>query len=232
MNDGSVSDQGEAVALLDTVVVFAAGPDPAAGAASIPSGALIVAADGGAEHALLLGLAVDVVVGDFDSISPLGLAALERAGARVERHGREKDATDLELALDLALGLRPDRILVIGSASGRVDHGFGQLLLLASDAYRDVEIEARIGRASVHVIRGGRLLSGAPGELISLFALHGPAVGVVTEGLVYGLRGESLAPGSSRGVSNVFATEHAGVTLERGVLLAVRPGEQDGESAT
>jgi thiamine pyrophosphokinase len=216
----------ERVALLDTAVVFAAGPDPA-GVASVPSGALIIAADGGAERALPPGLAVDVAVGDFDSVSPLGLAALERAGARVARHPSAKDATDLELALDLALALGPRRILVIGSGSGRADHAFGQLLLLGSEAYRDVEIDAKLGRASIHVIRRERSLAGAQGELISMFALHGPAVGVVTEGLVYPLRGDTLAPGSSRGVSNVFATVQARITLEQGVLLAVRPGEQD-----
>lgn len=209
----------------DTVVVFAAGPDPAA-ATDIPSGALIVGVDGGVEHALARGLTVDVAVGDFDSISELGRVALERFGARLELHRPDKDATDLELALDLALALQPRRLLVIGSASGRVDHAFGQLLLLASDAYRDVEIDAQFGHASIHVIRRERSFQGEPGELVSLFALHGPAVGVVTEGLVYRLRGEALAPGSSRGISNVFATAHARVTLKRGVLLAVRPGEQ------
>jgi thiamine pyrophosphokinase len=74
------------------------------------------------------------------------------------------------------------------------------------------------------VIRDERSLSGVRGELISLFALHGPAVGVATEGLVYPLRGETLAPGSSRGVSNVFAAEEARITIGEGVLLAVRPG--------
>jgi thiamine pyrophosphokinase len=216
---------------LDTVVVFGAGPDPA-GVVSIPSGALIVAADGGSEHALGLGLMVDIAVGDFDSISPAGLVALESAGARVERHPRAKDATDLELALDLALGLRPRRILLIGSGSGRPDHAFGQLLLLASEAYRDIEIDAQLGLASVHIIRRERSLNGVPGELVSLFALHGPALGVVTEGLLYPLRGETLAPGSSRGVSNVFAAGVARVTLKQGVLVAVRPGEPEAPSAS
>jgi thiamine pyrophosphokinase len=59
--------------------------------------------------------------------------------------------------------------------------------------------------------------------LISLFAVHGPAEGVATEGLVYPLHGETLAPGSSRGVSNEFAAAEARIELEQGVLLAVRP---------
>jgi thiamine pyrophosphokinase len=207
---------------VSTVVVFAAGPDQAA-AISVPPDSRIIVADGGAEHARTLGLAVDVAVGDFDSISAPDLEALERAGTRIVRHERAKDATDLELALDLALEEQPRRILVVGSGSGRADHTFAQMQLLASDAYRSVEIDAQLGAASIHVIRGERFLTGAPGDLISLFAVHGPAEGVVTEGLVYSLHGETLAPGSSRGVSNVFAAAGARITVERGVLLAVRP---------
>jgi thiamine pyrophosphokinase len=211
---------------VDTVVVFAAGPDPA-GAVSIPPGSAIVVADGGAEHALRLGLSIDVAVGDFDSLSASDMEAVDRAHTRVVRHERTKDATDLELALDLALEQDPRRILVFGSGSGRADHTFGQLQLLAADAYRSVEIDAQLGPATIHVVRGERSLSGRPGELISLFALHGPALGVVTKGLVYPLRGETLAPGSSRGVSNVFAEPEARITATHGVLLAVRPGEEN-----
>ena len=54
--------------------------------------------------------------------------------------------------------------------------------------------------------------------------MNGPAVGVTTEGLAYPLHGETLGPGSSRGVSNVFAGETARISVERGVVLAVRPG--------
>lgn len=211
----------------DTVVVVAGGLKPGLRAfASIPPGALVIAADKGAEYALACGLHVEAAVGDFDSITPAGLEALERAGVRIERHPSAKDATDLELALDLAVALRPRRILVVGGAGGRLDHLLGELSLLASDVYAGVELDAVLGRATVNVVRGERLLFGRAGELISLLPLHGPAVGVVTEGLVYPLRGETLAPGSSRGISNVFAAEEARVSLESGVVLAVRPGKQ------
>jgi thiamine pyrophosphokinase len=59
---------------------------------------------------------------------------------------------------------------------------------------------------------------------VSLLALHGPAEGVRTQGLAYPLAGETLEPGSSRGVSNVFSADVARVSVERGTLLAVRPG--------
>jgi thiamine pyrophosphokinase len=70
-----------------------------------------------------------------------------------------------------------------------------------------------------------RRIDGESGEVVSLLALHGPAQGITTEGLAYPLRGETLQAGSSRGVSNVFELETATVTVARGVVLAVRPGD-------
>jgi thiamine pyrophosphokinase len=205
-----------------TVIVLAGGLDRPA-PVPLPAGAVVIAADSGAEQALGLGLRVDVVVGDLDSISAETLAAVEQAGGRVERHPAAKDATDLELALAAALALEPERILVLGGVVGRLDHLFGELLLLAADVYAGVEIDAQFGAATVHVVRGERVLTGEPGELISLFAVHGSATGVVTNGLVYPLCGDTLAAGSSRGLSNVFAVSAVRVSVERGVLLVVRP---------
>ena len=210
----------------DTVVVFAGGSKPRAGIVeSVPRGALVVAADSGADHALALGVHVDLAVGDFDSISPTALEAVEQAGGRIERHPVAKDSTDLALALDAATALGPRRILVVGGGAGRLDHLLGELLLLGADAYAGVELDALLGPATFHVVRRERSLAGQVGELISLVALHGPAVGIVTKGLTYPLRGETLAPGSSRGISNLFAAREARVALESGVVLAVRPGD-------
>ena len=205
-----------------TVVVFAGGLGRPA-AVSLPAGATVIAADSGAELALELGLRVDLVVGDFDSISPATLETVERSGAGIERYPAAKDVSDLELALVAALAFDPARIVVLGGAEGRLDHLFGELLLLAADAFSRVEIDAQLGAAAAHVIRGERVLAGSAGELISLFAVHGPATGVVTEGLVYELRGELLIPGSSRGLSNIFAASQASVMVEGGVVLALRP---------
>jgi thiamine pyrophosphokinase len=216
----------------DTVVVFAGGPAPSVStAASLPADARVVAADSGAEHALALGLRVDVAVGDFDSITPAGLAQLQRDDVRIDRYPTAKDATDLELALDAAMSLRPRRILIIGGTGGRLDHLLAELLLLGAETYAGPELDALLGPATIHVVRRQRVLTGRTGELISLLALHGPAVGVATEGFEYALRGETLAAGSSRGISNLFAQPEAHISLQRGVLLAVRPGRTD-EAAT
>jgi thiamine pyrophosphokinase len=207
------------------VVVVASGNGPGL---TLPGAERVVAADGGLDRALELGLAVDVVVGDLDSVTPAALAAAEAAGARVARHPRAKDATDLELALEEAVAGGARRALVVASAEGRLDQLLGSLLLLAAERFRGLEVDALVGEALVHVVHGGRTLRGAPGELVSLLAVGGPARGVVTEGLEYPLRGETLEPGASRGISNVFTATEARVALETGVLLAVRPDGPDG----
>jgi len=211
----------------DTVLVVAGGGKaPTVRVLLPPADAVVVAADGGVDLALELGLRVELVVGDLDSASPSGLAAAEAAGARVVRHRRDKDATDLELALDEAAALGPRRLLVLGDDGGRLDHLLGALLLLGAERYAPFEVDALLGRARVSVIRAARELAGETGELVSLLALHGQAEGVVTDGLLYPLQGETLLAGSSRGLSNVFAAPQARVAVERGVLLAVSPGAE------
>ncbi len=202
-----------------TVLILAGGPGAPAPVA-LPPVEAVLAADGGCERAAALGLEVDMVVGDLDSVPAEALAEIPR----VERHPVAKDATDLELALGAALRLEPERILVLGGGvEGRLDHLLGELLLLASGALEGVQVDGQLGSAAVHVIRGSRTIFASPGELVSLFSLHGPAYGVASEGLHYPLQGETLEPGSTRGVSNRFAAAEARVTVERGVVVAVRP---------
>ncbi len=204
---------------LDVVVVASGdGPD-----LTLPAAGRVVAADGGLLRARALGLDVDVVVGDLDSATPEAIAAAEAAGARIVRYPQAKDATDLELALDEAVALGGRRVLVVASAGGRLDHLLGSVLLLAAERYAALELDALVGDALVHVVRGERTMHGVPGELLTLIPLGGAATGVTTDGLEYPLRGETLAPGTTRGVSNVFLGREARVTLERGVLLAIRP---------
>jgi thiamine pyrophosphokinase len=204
--------------MADTVVVVSgAGPLGAAAVRVVPEGAPVVAADAGADRARAAGLSPSLVVGDFDSIET------DPTGARFERHPHDKDATDLELALDAALTFEPRRLLVLSGPGERLDHLAGELALLASPRFAAVEVDAWFGDTAAWVVWTERRLMGKTGELVSLIPFHGPAVGVTTDGLAYPLRGETLQAGSSRGISNVFAAPEARISLEGGVLLAIRP---------
>lgn len=207
----------------DVVVLTGGDPVDPAHTPPLPAGARVVAADSGLAAAEVLGLTVDVVVGDMDSVVPARLAAAEAAGARIERHPTAKDATDLALAMDVALGFGARRVTVVGGDGGRLDHLLANALLLAADDYAAVTVVAHLGPATITVVRDEATLFGRRGELVSLLAVHGPAHGITTAGLRYPLRDELLTPGSSRGVSNELDRPTARVRLRSGVLLAVQP---------
>jgi thiamine pyrophosphokinase len=183
----------------------------------------VIAADSGLEHALALGFAVDLVVGDLDSVDPTALDVAVAAGVEIERHPAAKDATDLELALDTALARGATRVFLLGAHGGRFDHFLANMLLLASPRFASAQIEARFDGTHVSVVRDHVGLAAHAGALCSLLPVGGPATGVRTEGLRFPLRGETLSPGTTRGVSNEFLGSTAAVSLDSGVLLVVIP---------
>ena len=189
----------------------------------IPSVDLVIAADSGVRHAVAAGLHVDLVVGDLDSVDEAELAAVVADGARVERHPVDKDATDLELALEAAVRAGADRTFVVGLGGGRLDHFLANLLVLAAPALAGTAIEAWVGTARMTVVRDAVVLEGEPGDLLTLVPLGGRATGVRTEGLRYPLDDETLEAGTTRGVSNVLESATVKVSVADGVLLAVQP---------
>lgn len=189
----------------------------------LPDADMIIAADSGLAVAGVLGVEVDVVVGDLDSVQPSALHAARMGGALIERHPVDKDRTDLEIAVDAARDAGAETLTVIGGSGGRFDHLLAMPLLLASDAYADMRITAVSGNALITVVRGSRVLTGEPGELVGLLAVHGDARGVTTRGLRFRLDHDVLEAGSSRGVSNVFDDESAEIDVASGVVLAIQP---------
>lgn len=186
----------------------------------------VVAADGGLGQAARLGLRVDLLVGDLDSALPEDVERFERGGGQVERHPPDKDATDLELAMQACVDRGATRVVVAAGVLGRLDHVLGNALVLASPRWSAVQVDAVFGAARAHVIRGMRELDGVPAELISLFALGDRALGVTTSGLRWELHDDVLEPGSGLGISNEFTTGSATIALGSGVILAVRAAEE------
>jgi thiamine pyrophosphokinase len=213
-------------------VVVSGGLAPhAAEVGPLPAGAFVIAADSGLDHAAGLGLSVDVLVGDLDSATAPAVRAAEAAGVRIERHPIDKEATDLELALDCALALGASRVTVVSGGGGaRLDHHLAELVLLASARFAPLRLDARIGTARAVPVHAGEAVSlvGAPGAVLTLLALGGPAGGVTTSGLHWPLRAETLEPGSTRGVSNEIAISPVRIELTSGHLLVVgsRPLER------
>jgi len=186
---------------------------------------LVIAADGGARHATTLGFRLDRWVGDGDSIDPGDLAALAASGVRVDRVAREKEASDTELAVLAAIEAGADELTILGGLGGvRVDHALTNVALLEHPALagRPARLyDERAARISLLRGPGEAELAGHVDDLVTLVLFGGAAVGVTTRGLRYPLRDETLAPGSSRGLSNIRTSARAGVSLLGGRLLVI-----------
>lgn len=222
-----------------TAVVFAGGPhrrsdvDPSGGAAARRRRALddlrpdlVVAVDSGLHLADALGFAVDRIVGDMDSVDPGRLAIAEQEGATVVRHPVDKDATDLELALDDLVAEQFERAVVVGVDGGRMDHLLGGALTLCSPRFAALRMQAWLGGALVVPVHDRAEIRGRRGQMVSLIPMGGPALGVRTRGLRWVLAGERLDPGSSRGLSNEMVAEAAEVSVEHGCIAVVVPEEE------
>lgn len=213
----------------DTVIVFAGGdPIPPSAVQDLPAGAFVIAADSGLDRARESGFAIDLLVGDLDSISAEGRLDAETRGTVIERHPVYKDATDMELALQAARKQGARKVIVIGGHGGRQDHYLANALLLPSAAFADLDIEWRAGRARLYAVHTALELDGKVGASISLLAVGGKVHGVETSGLRWNLNGEDLDAGSTRGVSNEFKEETASISVESGTLLVVVPDPEAG----
>jgi len=212
--------------------VVVADGDPAPSDARIAEEAeLLIAADGGAGWLEEIGRRPDILVGDLDSVDPAVVRRLAAAGTEVIRHPAEKDASDSELALGVALERGADEVVMLGAlGGGRLDHELANLLLLA---------DPELPRRDLRIVRAGttvRVLAGraslelgcGPGSVVTLLPVGGNAQGVATRGLRYPLDGETLRVGRSRGLSNEVVEAPASVWLGSGTLLVIEIASNDG----
>jgi len=205
------------------VVVLGGSPPHPGVVAHLAEDRFVIAADSGLDHARALGLAVDLVVGDLDSVTPEALAAATGAGVPVERHPSAKDAIDAELAVDAALARGARRLVVVSGGGDRLDHVLAGHLVLAHPRLAGLDVQAWAGPAWIRALQGPAVtpVDGPTGAYVSLVPIHGRADGVTTRGLRFPLFGEPLLPGSSRGISNELLGEPACVTVQHGALLVI-----------
>jgi thiamine pyrophosphokinase len=189
----------------------------------IRSDDLVIAADGGALHCRKLGIKPMVVIGDFDSVPPEDLAALQAEGALLMRYPVRKDETDLELAFEYARKQSCQEIILFGALGARWDMSIANILLTAHPNFREIQVRLIDDHQELQLLQSGGnlILYGKPGDTLSLIPLNSRAQGITTQGLEYALSDEDLDFASSRGVSNVFTAENASISLRQGLLICV-----------
>ncbi len=183
---------------------------------------IVVAADGGARVAQHYGLKIDAVMGDFDSLSAAELEILRAQGVTLYTHPREKDETDLELALGWVAERGVRWIRVIGGVGDRLDQTLANVYLLGLPILTDRDVRLVANKQETWLILPGtHTIHGAADDTVSLIPVGGAVHGVRTENLYYPLRDETLLFGPARGISNVMTAPTAQVTFQSGTLLVI-----------
>jgi len=212
-------------------VLFANGdlPLPKHLRAQLNNNDFFIAVDGGLSYITAMKLKPNLIIGDLDSADPELVDRFKAQGVEVRKYPPEKNETDLELALDAALEMKPDIIWIAGALGNRLDQTLGNVFLLTQDKLADVDVRIVDGTRQVFLIRKSAVIHGSPGQRLSLIPLNGPATGIITKGLKYPLEKETLYPDQSRGISNRLTGSTVTITIQDGLLLCIHQTNQPTE---
>lgn len=206
-------------------VIFVNGviPEPATVQRWVQPGDDVIAADGGAHHAVAMGLLPRVVVGDLDSISADLIDQLKRQGVEFEKYPPAKNKTDLELAIERAIRDGAQEIVLLGALGGRLDQSLANVLLMAQQDW-PATIHLVDATEIATVIHGGESMTfeATPGSTVSLLPLSAEVTGITYTGMLYPLDNATIALGSTRGVSNEVSSHPATVSIKTGIALMIQ----------
>ena len=151
-------------------LIFANGilPDPASARKILRDDDIIVCADGGTRHALALGLTPSVIIGDLDSILEEEKRKMKEDGVQILQYPRDKNETDLELALNYAIESGAHEIIVIAAQGNRLDQTLGNLALLTNVQLSTLNVKLDDGMEEAFFCRGRSEVRGRRGDLVSL----------------------------------------------------------------
>lgn len=181
----------------------------------------LVAVDGGLRHLEILARQPHLLIGDLDSITTSQLKLMTYKKVEICKFPVEKNETDLELALLEVVKRGFEEILIIGALGGRLDQTLANLFLLLLPELSGKSVRLLTHNEEILLVTKKVVITGNPGDVISLIPLKGDAVGVTTGGLKFPLRGETLFAEHSRGISNSLLSLRAEIEVIGGSLLLI-----------
>lgn len=203
------------------IIIFANGelPNKEKARALLREDDFIIAADGGTRHAIELGRTPNIIIGDLDSL-PVNL---EPSTLNIElmQFPADKNETDLELAIQHALTLNPQEVIIIGALGGRLDQTLGNIALISNLQPATCNLKLNDGLEEVFFCHDHAEVNGAAGDIVSLIPWQGEVTGILTHGLKWVLQNETLYPHKTRGISNEMTGDTATIKIKSGLLLVV-----------
>ena len=179
------------------------------------SNSFIICADGGIKHIRKLGLAPDVIIGDFDSSE-------EPEDFRNKIvYPREKDDTDLGLAINYAAEHGLKNCIAIGCLGGRIDHTYANFSLIKFALDKGIKLELIDEKSCVFPVCDSCEIIKEDYKYISVFSFGESATGVSLDGFKYPLVNAELKYDFPLGVSNQLVSAIGKIKVKSGVLLVM-----------
>ncbi len=182
---------------------------------------VIICADGGSKHLRKLELRADYFLGDFDSCNfeeAVNSECLQNA--HIMRFKKEKDETDTEIAINLAIEKGFKNIVIIGALGTRFDHTLANVLLLKKALKNDIDAKIVNEKNEIWLIDKSISLDPVENAYISLIALD-EVSNLSLKNLKYPLNNFTLKSDMSIGISNEFTNDKAIITFDCGTLLVI-----------
>lgn len=181
---------------------------------------MMIAADHGLLAADALKLTLDYIVGDFDSVPEQILAGYRQASTPIKTFPTEKDKSDTQIAMELALMHNPTELHLIGATGSRLDHTLANLHLLLLPLQLKVNACILDKNNKIYLKQSDFTLRKSEqfGDYISFLPFAGTVSGVTLTGFKYPLNHATLTAGSSLAISNEIVAEEAGVKFTGGIL--------------
>lgn len=185
---------------------------------------LVVAADAGYETALLLGVTPSVAVGDFDTLGECAFSP----DTEVIRLPAEKDVSDTQAAVDVALEKGADEIIIVGGLDGRLDHTMANLGVMSALTQKGIPTVITDGRNRVRYLENSSALVAKCGyKYLSLVCLGKRARGVSLKGVKYPLeKATLLSDFPSLSISNEIVENLALVSVKRGKMFIIESNDR------
>lgn len=165
--------------------------------------------------------------GDFDSISASELSFVQERLLDIHVFPAEKDAIDLELALNWAIGQQPSLIRVFGATGGRMDHMFGavQLLYKGLAAHIPIQMIDRQNIVSIHTPGSYEVEKDDTYRYLSFVSFSDEIQGLTLKGVKYPLTNHAIEWGSTLCISNELIQQRGTFSFSKGILMMVRSND-------
>ena len=184
----------------------------------------IIAGDRGLEALYQLKIIPNHVVGDFDSVSPEILEFYKRQPQIIfHTFNSEKDNTDTDIALKLAIQMKSSKITILGALGKRMDHALANIHILKDALEANIPCQIIDKHNRIYLINKQVELEKDKvyGKYISLVPLTSTVEGLTLTGFKYPLNKYNLPIGTSLGISNEMIEDIAHIEMEKGILIVI-----------